>query len=69
MSSIETEFDHFTSTKQPDNPWSIKVKPKVLFRDETIRLEIPNTSQIEVCLYFHFSFFKQILILTQKDLQ
>lgn len=34
---------------EPDRPWNIKVRPKSLFKEETIRIEIPNTSHIECC--------------------
>lgn len=31
-----------------DNPWSVSVRPSKLFYNETVRLEIPGTSHIEV---------------------
>ncbi|CAF0866956.1 unnamed protein product [Brachionus calyciflorus] len=32
-----------------DNPWNVRVKPKKLFSDEIVKVEIPGTSYIENC--------------------
>lgn len=45
-----------------DNPWNVSVKPSKLFYNETVRLEIPGTSHIEVIIKKHNCSLKFIIV-------
>lgn len=40
----------------PPSPWDIQVKPKKLFSDETIVVEVPDTAIIEVLFFRLFEY-------------
>lgn len=37
----------------PQHPWDILVTPSQMFMDQIVKIEIPNTSQIEVNFNIH----------------